>query len=53
VYSGAGNRSGTVLVAAAAEGQINSEKYAVTTGTTVKATMQYDTTAKAVKFVFA
>ncbi len=53
IYSGAGNRSATVLVTAAANGQINSEKYAVTSGTTVKATMQYDTTAKAVKFVFA
>lgn len=53
VYSGAGNRSSAVLVAAAANGQINSEKYAVTSGATVKATMQYDTTANAVKFVFA
>lgn len=53
VYSGAGNRSSAVLVATAANGQINSEKYAITSGTDVKATMQYDTTAKAVKFVFA
>lgn len=52
-YSGAGNRKSAVLVAASADGQINSEKYAVTSGTDVKATMQYDTAAKAVKFVFA
>ena len=52
-HSTAGNRNADTIVQAAANGQINSEKYAITSGTTVKATMQYDTTAKAVKFVFA
>lgn len=52
-YSSSGNRDSGKIVTSAAAGQIDSEKYAVTSGANVKATMQYDTTAKAVKFVFA
>ena len=52
VYSSKGNRSTSELVIPAATGEIHSEKYTVTSGETKKATMQYDTTLKAIKFVF-
>ena len=50
--SAEGNRGANKVVVAKAGGQINSEKYTVTSGTTAKVTMQYDTSYKALKFVF-
>lgn len=50
--STAGNRGANVIVSAAAAGQINSEKFSVTSSGGVKVTMQYDSSLKALKFVF-
>ena len=48
-----GNRSANQVVIAKADGRINSEQLAVTSSGTEKVTMQYDTSYKALKFVFA
>lgn len=48
-----GNRAANKVVLSKAAGQINSEKYTITTGTVEKVTMQYDDSIKALKFVFA
>lgn len=53
VYSSKGNRTTSELVIPAAQGEIHSEKYVITSGATKKATLQYDTSLKAIKFVFA
>lgn len=53
IYDSKGNRKSEILVMSSADGQIDSEKYAITDGANKKATMQYDDTTKAVKFVFA
>lgn len=50
--SAAGNRSKNQVVLAAEAGQINSEKFTVTSSGTAKATIQYNSTYKAVEFVF-
>ena len=49
----AGNRGANKVVLAAAAGQINSEKYAITSGATVKATYQYNSTDDCVELVWA
>ena len=51
--SAGGNRAANKVVLAAAAGQINSEKYAITSGTTVKATYQYNSTDDCVELVWA
>ena len=51
--SAAGNRAANKVVLAAAAGQINSEKYAITSGATVKATYQYNSTDDCVELVWA
>ena len=51
--SAAGNRGANKVVLAAAAGQINSEKYAITSGATVKATYQYNSTDDCVELVWA
>ena len=49
----AGNAASGKIVSRAAKGQINSEKFAVTNASgTVGATMEYDASYKAIKFVF-
>lgn len=50
--SSAGNRAKHQVVLASDAGQINSEKFAVTSSGTVKSTIQYNSTYKAVEFVF-
>ena len=48
-----GNRTANQVVIAKADGRINSEQVAITSSGTEKVTMQYDTSYKALKFVFA
>jgi hypothetical protein len=50
--SSAGNRASGKIVTAAAAGQINSDKYLVTSSGTGKVTLQYNTTYKALEFSF-
>ena len=50
--SNAGNRASGKVVTAAAAGQINSDKYLVTSSGTGKVTLQYNTTYKALEFSF-
>ena len=47
-----GNRSSGNVVTAKAAGQINSEKYTMTVGSSEKATMKYDNTYKCIRFTF-
>ena len=51
--SAEGNRAANKVVIAKAAGQINSEKYAVTSSGTAKATMQYNSTEDCIEFIFA
>ena len=51
--SAEGNRTANQVVIAKANGQINSEKLAITSGATVKATMQYNSTEDCIDFIFA
>ena len=50
--SNAGNRESGKVVTAAAAGQINSDKYLVTSSGTGKVTLQYNSTYKALEFSF-
>lgn len=51
--STAGNAVASKIVARSAAGTIQTEKLAVSSGTTTKATMQYNTTDECVEFIFA
>ena len=51
--SAAGNRAANKVVLAAAAGRIDSEKFAITSGATVKATYQYNSTDDCVELVWA
>lgn len=48
-----GNRTANQVVIAKADGRINSEQLAITSSGSEKVTIQYDTSYKALKFVFA
>lgn len=48
-----GNRTANQVVIAKADGRINSEQLAITSSGAEKVTMQYDTSYRALKFVFA
>lgn len=50
--SAAGNRESGKIVKAAAAGRIDSDKFTVTSSGSVKSTIQYNATYKAVEFVF-
>ena len=50
--SAAGNRAANKVVLAKAAGQIDSDKFAVTSAGTKKSTIQYDTTEGCLEFVF-
>ena len=51
--SSAGNAAANKVVIRNAAGSIQTEKIAVSSGTTTKATMQYNTTEDCVEFIFA
>lgn len=51
--SSAGNAGANKVVLRNATGSIQSEKIAISSGTTTKATIQYDTTDDCVKFIFS
>ena len=51
--SSAGNAAANKVVLRNAAGSIQSEKIAISSGTTTKATIQYDTTDDCVKFIFS
>lgn len=51
--SSAGNRAANKVVLASAAGQINSTKYAITSGATVKATWQYNSTTDCIELVWS
>lgn len=51
--SSAGNAAANKVVLRNASGSIQSEKLAISSGTTTKATMQYNTTDDCIEFVFA
>jgi hypothetical protein len=51
--SNAGNRAAGKIVSAAAAGQINTEKLAITSGTTVKATYKYNSTDDCIELVWS
>lgn len=51
--SSAGNAAVNKVVLRSAAGTLQSEKYAVSSGTTTKATIQYNTTDDCIEFVFA
>lgn len=48
-----GNRTANQVVIAKADGRINSEQLSITNSGTEKVTMQYDTSYRALKFIFA
>jgi hypothetical protein len=50
--SNAGNRASGKVVTTAAAGQINSDKFLVTSSGTGKVTLQYNTAYNAIEFVF-
>lgn len=51
--SAAGNRAANKVVLAKAAGQIDSDKFTVTSAGTTKATMQYNSTEDCIEFIFA
>lgn len=51
--STAGNAAANKIVARNAAGSIQTEKLAVSSGTTTKATIQYNTTEDCIEFIFA
>lgn len=51
--SSAGNRGANKVVLAKADGQIDSDKFTVTSAGTTKATMQYNSTDDCIEFIFA
>lgn len=51
--SAAGNRGANKVVLAKAAGQIDSDKFTVTSAGTTKATMQYNSTEDCIEFIFA
>lgn len=51
--SNAGNRGANKVVLAKADGQIDSDKFTVTSAGTTKATMQYNSTEDCIEFIFA
>lgn len=51
--STAGNRGANKVVLAKADGQIDSDKFTVTSAGTTKATMQYNSTEDCIEFIFA
>ena len=50
--SNAGNATANTVVGRNADGSIQSEKLAISSGTTTKATMQYNSTDDCIDFVF-
>jgi hypothetical protein len=51
--SSSGNRGSGKVESAAAAGRIDSEKFSITSGSTVKATYQYNSTDDCVELVWA